>query len=325
MTRALVITNPFAARADARAVTAILRILGRGGWNVDLRTTTGPGDARRIAEQARGEGFDVLVSHGGDGTAMQVAAGLAGTGIALGLIPGGTGNVLAGNLRLPRTTASAARALLTARPHPIDLGVVERADGPHYFAVAAGTGLDAQLMADTDLRSKRRWKLGAYLARAALTLTNVRSATHRVTIDGTLHEIRAAMLLILNCGQLPPGFLRLRADLAPDDGWLDIMALDANGALQSLSAVVQLLFGAGGGGGGGGGNNGSPRMGKAPRRIWWARGRTVRVEGEEGEPRRLVQLDGEVTGATPFEARLLPAALTVLVGSAFRAAEARHG
>ena len=322
MTRALVITNPFAARADARAVTAILRILGRGGWNVDLRTTTGPGDARRIAEQARGEGFDVLVSHGGDGTAMQVAAGLAGTGIALGLIPGGTGNVLAGNLRLPRTTVSAARALLTARPHPIDLGVVERADGPHYFAVAAGTGFDAQLMADTDLRSKRRWKLGAYLARAALTLTNVRSATHRVTIDGTLHEIRAAMLLILNCGQLPPGFLRLRADLAPDDGWLDIMALDANGALQSLSAVVQLLFGAGGGGGG---NNGSPRVGKAPRRIWWARGRTVRVEVEEGEPRRLVQLDGEVTGATPFEARLLPGALTVLVGSAFRAAEARHG
>ena len=177
MTRALVITNPFAARADARAVTAILRILGRGGWNVDLRTTTGPGDARRIAEQARGEGFDVLVSHGGDGTAMQVAAGLAGTGIALGLIPGGTGNVLAGNLRLPRTTASAARALLTARPHPIDLGVVERADGPHYFAVAAGTGFDAQLMADTDLRSKRRWKLGAYLARAALTLPSVRSVS----------------------------------------------------------------------------------------------------------------------------------------------------
>jgi len=65
-------------------------------------------------------------------------------------------------------------------------------------------------------------------------------------------------------------------------------------------------------------------VGKAPRRIWWARGRTVRVEVEEGEP-RLVQLDGEVTGATPFEARLLPGALTVLVGSAFRAAEAPHG
>src|SRR6266581_835974 len=273
MTRALLITNPLAARAHARAVAAIRDILQGGGWSVEVRSTAGPGDARRIAEESRGMGFDVLVSHGGDGTAMQVAAGIAGTGIALGLVPGGTGNVLAGNLRLPRTTASAARALLHARRHPIDLGVVARSDGPHYFAVAAGTGFDAQLMADTGLQSKRRWKVGAYVARAALTLTSVRSVPHRVTVDGSLHQIRAAMLLILNCGQLPPGFLRLRADLVPDDGWLDIVALDANGALQSLSAIVQLLFGTG--------NNGSTRVGKAPRRIWWARGRTVRVEVEE--------------------------------------------
>src|SRR2546423_7521521 len=77
MTRALLITNPFAARADARVVTAILEILGRGGWNVDLRTITGPGEARRIAEESLGEGFDVLVSHGGGGPALQGAAGTA--------------------------------------------------------------------------------------------------------------------------------------------------------------------------------------------------------------------------------------------------------
>src|SRR6266508_5169502 len=129
MTRALLITNPFAARAHARAVTTIREILNKGGWSVEVRSTAGPGDARRIAEESLGEGFDVLVSHGGDGTAMQVAAGIAGSGIALGLVPGGTGNVLAGNLRLPRTTARAARALLNARRHPIDLGVVERPDG----------------------------------------------------------------------------------------------------------------------------------------------------------------------------------------------------
>src|SRR5256885_10953581 len=104
MTRALLITNPFACSGDDRAVSAILEIVGRGGWNVDLKTISGPGDARRIAEESLGAGFDVLVSHGGDGTAMQVAAGIAGSGIALGVVPGGTGNVLAGNLRLPRRT-----------------------------------------------------------------------------------------------------------------------------------------------------------------------------------------------------------------------------
>src|SRR6266550_1192878 len=303
MTRALVITNPFAARADARAVTAILKILGRGGWNVDLRTIKAPGDARRIAEESLGEGFDVLVSHGGDGTAMQVAAAIAGSGIALGVVPGGTGNVLAGNLRLPRTSTAAARALLTARARAIDLGVVQRSDGAHYFAVVAGSGFDAELMAATGREQKRRWKFAAYIARAAMTLPSVRSAPHRVTVDGTAQEIRAAMLLVLNCGQLPPGFLKLRADLSPDDGWLDIVALDADGAFQSASALAELFLG--------------NRNGKG-RRVWWARGRAVTVEVMDGAARP-VQLDGEVTGTTPFEARVLPGALSVLVGPAFKA------
>jgi len=305
VTRALLITNPFAARAHARAVTAIRNILQDGGWKVDVESTAGPGDARRIAEASRGAGFDVLVSHGGDGTAMQVAAGIAGTGIALGLVPGGTGNVLAGNLRLPRTAARAARALLTARRLQIDLGIVERGDGPHYFAVAAGTGFDAQLMADTGLQAKRRWKVGAYLARAALTLRSVRSAPHRVTVDGTTHEVRAAMLLVLNCGKLPPGFLKLRRDLEPDDGWLDVVTLDADGVFQSASAVLELFLAANG----------------KRRRVWWGRGRSIRVEVADGAPRP-VQLDGEVTGETPFEAKLLPGALAVLVGPAFKA---HHG
>ena len=304
MTRALLITNPFAARADARAVTAILKILGRGGWNVDLRTIKGPGDARRIAEESRAEGFDVMVSHGGDGTAMQIAAAIAGSGIALGVVPGGTGNVLAGNLRLPRTVNGATKALLKARFHAIDVGVVARADGDHYFAVAAGTGFDAQLMAATNSQQKKRWKFAAYVARAALTISTVHSVPHRVVVDGTVAEIRSAMLLVLNCGRLPPGFLSLRQSLVPDDGWFDVVALDADGVLQSAQAVLEMLFR----------SNGTSKL----KRVGWGRGRQVRVEIPEGLPRP-VQLDGEVTGTTPFEARLLPAALSVLVGPAFKA------
>ena len=304
MPRALLIINPAAARTEARAVSDVRETLRGGGWVVDVLATGKAGDARRMAEEAKGQGIEVLLAYGGDGTAMQVAAGIAGSGIALGVVPGGTGNVLAGNLRLPRTTSGAARALLKARAQTIDLGVVQRADGAHYFAVAAGTGFDAALMAATRRQDKRRWKLGAYVARAALALPSVRSAPHRVTVDGTLHEIRAAMLLVLNCGKLPPGFLNLRSNLAPDDGWLDIVALDADGAFQSASAVIELLLGNGKGEGKG-------------RRVWWARGRSVSVEVPDAA--RPVQLDGEVTGETPFEARLLPDALTVLVGPAFKA------
>src|SRR2546430_11942731 len=90
MTRALLIANPAAARTDARAVTAIRDTLRRGGWTVEVRATARAGDARRFAREAAGQGFDALVCYGGDGTAMEIAAGAVDGGIPLCLVPGGT-------------------------------------------------------------------------------------------------------------------------------------------------------------------------------------------------------------------------------------------
>jgi diacylglycerol kinase (ATP) len=294
--RALLIANPAAARTDARAVTAIRDTLRRGGWVVEVLATTRRGDARRFARAARAEGFDALVCYGGDGTAMEVAAGAMESRIPLGLVPGGTGNLLAGNLRLPRDPAAAARVVLAGRTAVIDLGAVERADGTHYFAVCSGTGFDAQLMAGTGAAEKHRWKRAAYVMRALAALPAVTSPLHRVTVDGVACELPAAMVLVANCGELVPPFLRLRHDIAPDDGWLDVVALRAEGVMQSLSAFLELMR----------------RPANGARRVWFGRGRTVRVEVLEGPPRPM-QLDGEPWGDAPFEARLLPGALSVIV------------
>jgi diacylglycerol kinase family enzyme len=96
-----------------------------------------------------------------------------------------------------------------------------------------------------------------------------------------------------------PPFLRLRHDIAPDDGWLDVVVLRAEGVWQSLSAFLELAS--------------QPRNGA--RRLWFGRGRTVRVDVLEGPPRPM-QLDGEPCGDAPFEARLQPAALSVIVDPA---------
>src|SRR5258706_11506998 len=111
MTRALLITNPFAARAHGRAVTTIRDILQGGGWSVDVRSTAGPGDARRIAEESRAIGFDVVVSHGGGGTAKEVAGGIPRAGAALGPGPRRTGHLLARNPPPPRSPPRPGRAL----------------------------------------------------------------------------------------------------------------------------------------------------------------------------------------------------------------------
>ena len=296
MTRSLLIANPAAARTDARAVTAIRDTLRRGGWTVEVRATAQAGDARRFAREGRAQGFDVLVCYGGDGTAMEIAAGSVESRIPLGLVPGGTGNLLAGNLRLPRDPAAAARVILAGRTASIDLGAVERADGTHFFAVCGGTGFDARLMALTRPAEKRRWKMAAYVMRAFASLPEVTSPLHRVTVDGAVHELPAALVLVANCGELVPPFLRLRDDIAPDDGWLDVLVLRAEGVIQSLAAFLELVR----------------RPVNGARQLWFGRGRSVAVEVLEGPPQPM-QLDGEPWGHAPFEARLLPAALSVIV------------
>jgi len=297
MTRALLITNPFAARHDERALAAVRETLRLGGWTVEVVATAGPQDARRLAERGRADGFDALLSYGGDGTAMQVAAAIAGTGIPLGLLPGGTGNVLARNLRLPTWPVAAARAILRHVPHAIDLGSVERADGTHFFAVCGGAGFDATVMGRTDTASKRRWRRAAYVRAGIAFLPKVRSLPHRIFIDGVETRLDASMALVCNCADLMPPLLRMHPDIRPDDGVLDLVTLRADGAWQSVTAIVELL------------------MGRARLRrdqVWFGRGRVIRIEVDEG-PALPVQLDGDLAGTTPLEVRVLPGALNVLV------------
>ena len=116
MTRALLIANLAAARTAWAGIDRVAGTLSDGGWEVEVLPTQGPGHARELAERGVAEKVDVVTVFGGDGTTMQAAAALVGTDVALGVIPGGTGNLLAGNLRIPPSPIRAARVLLTARP-----------------------------------------------------------------------------------------------------------------------------------------------------------------------------------------------------------------
>jgi diacylglycerol kinase (ATP) len=241
----------------------------------------------------------MVVVFGGDGTTMQAAAALVGTGTTLGVIPGGTGNLLAGNLRLPTNPLRAARAILRGRAVTLDLGRMERDDGTHYFAVACGAGYDARVMAGTSTEMKRRWRLGAYFATTLRLMPELRSVTHRITVDGTLYTVQAAMVLVANCGEIIPPLVRLRRGIRYDDGELDVIALRADSFTDSVRAVWQLLRETGG------------PAGVGPGHIGYARGRVITVESDPSEP---VQLDGEEAGSTPFTTEVVPAALQVLVG-----------
>jgi YegS/Rv2252/BmrU family lipid kinase len=295
--RAVVITNPAAARTAPEAVAEVLRSLTRAGWKAELLATGGHGDARTIAAYAVQQQVDVVAVFGGDGTTMQAASALVGTDVALGVIPGGTGNLLAGNLRIPLSPARAATVLTRGVPTPFDLGRLRRDDGDHYFAVACGTGMDALVMAGTPSLQKRKWGIGAYMATTLRLLPDVRSVDHVITVDGLEYEASAAMILIANCGEVIPPLLKLRDGIRPDDGFLDVVVVRADSMAESVRALWDLLRQEGG----------------ADARVGYLRGREIRIETAEPRP---VQLDGDAAGETPVDVVCVPAAVRIMMPKA---------
>jgi diacylglycerol kinase family enzyme len=198
---------------------------------------------------------------------------------------------------MPSHPVRAARALLDGHVAALDLGRMERADGTHYFAVACGAGYDARVMAETTTKDKQRWRFAAYVATTLRLLPELRSTDHLITVDGVEYEARAALVLVANCGEVIPPFVKLRSGIAHDDGLLDVVVIRADSFTESVRAVWQLLREGGSDVSGGGGF------------VGYARGRVISVATEIAEP---VQLDGEPHGHTPFTVEIVPHAINVI-------------
>jgi YegS/Rv2252/BmrU family lipid kinase len=297
MARALIITNPAASRTTPERTDAVGRVFRALGWRIEVVPTEAPGDARRLAAIGVRDGVDAVVVFGGDGTTMQAAAALVGTEVSLGLVPGGTGNVLAGNLHIPARPVPAAQTIARGRGRWIDLGRVERDNGAHYFGVACGTSAAARVMGETKPTEKRRWGIGGYFATAFRVLPGIRSTACRITVDGVTFERRAALTLALNCAELLPGVFPVRRGIALDDGLLDLVVIAADSPWQcarALGRVIQNVV-----------------LDTGPTRyLTYARGREISVVTEVVEP---VQFDGETAGTTPVTMAVVPRAIRVMV------------
>ncbi|NKY08424.1 diacylglycerol kinase, partial [Cellulomonas hominis] len=280
-------------------------------------------------KDAVARGADVVVALGGDGTVRAVAEALVGTGVPMGLIPVGTGNLLARNLDIPIGDPLAAlQVALDGTDRTIDVGwlrvlrfesdvdddIAEAADDlpadtdqprDHIFLVIAGIGFDAAMVADADDQLKAKVGWVAYFVAGIKHLHGRRLRTVVRLDDEPATPARVRSLLIGNCGRLPGG-ITLLPDAVLDDGWLDVAAIDTRGGVagwaQLLGEVVLQGVGV---------RNQLPaKIG----RIDHARAREVHLSVAGGE---YVQVDGDVLGqVTELSARVEPAALVVRVAQA---------
>ena len=198
MRRAVLIWNPRAGQRRARRALAEIRRVLESGFELSLEPTSGPDHCRAVARRALDEKLDVFFVLGGDGT-LRVAAGvLAGSEVAIGALPGGTTNVVAGALGLPADPVAAARALLTAAPTFLDLG---QSNGEPFLMQLSG-GLDAQVMAHVDLRTKKWLGKGAVAIAGLREWFRYRFPRFTFEIDGeTARTIEATGFVVANLPQ----------------------------------------------------------------------------------------------------------------------------
>jgi diacylglycerol kinase family enzyme len=159
--RMLVIINPVATKMSDRVKTLVVYAL-QGRYDVTTRETTAKGDAIGISREAAAEGYDIVVTFGGDGTVNEAANGLAGTDTALSPLPGGSNNVVAKLLGIPTDLVDATEHLLGIadrwEPRTVDLGMVNG----RYFTFAAGIGLDASVVERVDRNPALKKRFGPY-------------------------------------------------------------------------------------------------------------------------------------------------------------------
>jgi YegS/Rv2252/BmrU family lipid kinase len=246
----------------------------------------------------RANGYDAIFTLGGDGTAMEAAGALAGTARPLGVLAGGTGNLLARALGIPLDPRRAVPTLLEGEELHIDLGRILSSEPTRYFAVAAGVGIDSAMVAETPSWLKRRLGVLAY------TITATRAALRavlrkeffrvRVTVDGEVFEAAAAAVMIANFGAVLSDRITFGPGIRFDDGVLDACLYSPRNLADALRIMWRLLR----------------KNFTSDETMLYRSGRHIRVETD---PPHITQADGELLGMTPIEIQVAPRAVRLLV------------
>jgi diacylglycerol kinase family enzyme len=294
LNQTVVIVNPKKLDRPRRArgqLESLVTALGHPPpfWVETTKEDPGPGQARRAVD----EGASMVLVWGGDGTVNGVIAGLAHSGVPLGILPGGTTNLLARNLGIPLSLESAVDTAYAGSDRAIDLLDVDLGhDERRVSAVMCGAGWDAEMMAASS-RLKRRFGWGAYAITGARKIA--KKPMHvEVSIDGgPAMELTGRSVLIANVGTLIAG-LDLIPEARPDDGQLDVLVIDPSTPTDWARTGAGLILGSGS---------------EADPSRTLLRGNQAVVRTEQDQMR---QVDGDlVSRGTGFNVSVLPGAVTV--------------
>ena len=285
-----VVINP--ASGQNQPVLNILNdVFHSAGVEWDVSITHKGGDATRQAREAAASGVDLVAAYGGDGTQMEVANGLLGTGVPQAILPGGTGNAMAHELGVSLNLWEAAQLIVSSyKRRAIDLA----RSGDRVYMLRAYTGVPAEAAASREEKDK----LGqlAYIRASLKIMSQMTPTRYHVTVDGEKIDTQALICFILNAGSIG-GVLGISlptvGNVNVSDGSLDLYTVLAETQQPFLSLPKQLL-----------------RTGDSQLKIYHWQGREISLEAD---PPQDVWIDGEFGGKTPFTTSVISQALEIVV------------
>lgn len=293
--RAVVIVNPTKVSNWDTLRHTMTHEADRAGLRVEwLETSPGEGTGDLVAEALRRDPA-LVVAAGGDGTVREVSSALAAVDIPLGVVPLGTGNLLARNLGIPLDVQDAIAVAFGDTQRAIDLVLLTADDAaPTHFAVMSGMGVDAALMNATNPELKRIMGPAAYLLAAPQAVASRRFGC-TITMEGDASiETDASMVLIGNVGSVF-GAIHFMPDARPDDGVLDVLIASPKRVTDWARIAGRVISGA---------NDPAELVRVTGHQV------TVKVSGGPIE----YQLDGDsVATCQRMSAEVVPGALTVKV------------
>jgi YegS/Rv2252/BmrU family lipid kinase len=288
--RTAFIANPVAGGGTARtAAIAASEFMDRRGAPVQVQWTRGAGHATRLAQAAVAGGATRVIACGGDGTVNEVAAGVVGSGTALGVIAAGRGNDFALALGLPLLVRDAVNVVLGPHRGAVDVGRMNN----RLFLTVAAVGFDAEVAEQVLGGAFNFLGRHAYLAGTLQLLMRYRAA--EMTIRGDFGERRGRYLLVAtgNTDRYGGG-IRITPGASPHDGMLDCCLIRDLSRLRLLRLLPSAFEG---------------QHTRYPE-VELVRTRTVQVEAQPPVP---VAADGEMAGRTPVAIQVEPRALTVML------------
>ena len=287
----VLIYNPAAGalrRSPQRILQRTIAALARGGISPRPLPTSAPGTAGLLAQEAVRQGADLVLVLGGDGTVNEVVQGLIDSDVPLGVLPGGTANVLAMELGLGSRPETAARMLVTFEPRRVALGRITGSFGSRYFLLMAGAGLDANIVYEVSAGLKNAvGKLAYWTAGFARFFKRVEQL--EVGVDGQTHQCGFALVSrVRNYG----GDLEIASGASLHDDHFEVVLFEGSNPLRYAWYMLNVAL----------------------KRVQRMRGvRVLRAQQVEILTATPVQIDGEYLGRQTVSIEIVPGALHLLL------------